>query len=46
VSLDAGGRLNEVQTVGRDITERALQNRLPEASATLQDLYDGAPCGY
>jgi diguanylate cyclase (GGDEF)-like protein/PAS domain S-box-containing protein len=46
-SFDTDGRLKEVQTVGRDITERhALQNQLADMSATLQDLYDQAPCGY
>ncbi len=45
--FDADGQLEEVQTVGRDITERrALQAQLTETSATLQDLYDRAPCGY
>jgi diguanylate cyclase (GGDEF)-like protein/PAS domain S-box-containing protein len=46
-SFDASGQLVEVQTVGRDITERhTLQIQLAETSATLQDLYDHAPCGY
>ena len=45
--FDADGRLSEVQTVGRDVTERRqLQEQLAEVSATLQDLYDHAPCGY
>lgn len=46
-SFDGDGQLKEVQTVGRDITERReLQSRLSKMSATLQDLYDHAPCGY
>ena len=45
--FDADGQLAEVQTVGRDITDRrALQVQLAEATANLQDLYDRAPCGY
>jgi len=45
--FDAQGQLTEVQTVGRDITDRrALQAQLAEALASLQDLYDRAPCGY
>lgn len=46
-SFDARGRLQEVQTVGRDITQRhQLQQELATMSASLQDLYDHAPCGY
>jgi diguanylate cyclase (GGDEF)-like protein/PAS domain S-box-containing protein len=46
-SFDENGQLKEVQTVGRDITERrVLQTQLSDMSATLQDLYDQAPCGY
>lgn len=45
--FDATGQLTEVQTVGRDVTERRmLQAQLAEANASLQDLYDLAPCGY
>lgn len=45
--FDEAGQLTEVQTVGRDITERRLlQEQLAEVTAKLQDLYDGAPCGY
>lgn len=45
--FNADGQLTEVQTVGRDITDRrALQVQLAEATASLQDLYDHAPCGY
>jgi PAS domain S-box-containing protein len=45
--FDARGQLTEVQTVGRDITEKhALQAQLAEAIASLQDLYDRAPCAY
>ena len=46
-SFDEAGALHEVQVVGRDITERkALEARLAEAHARLQDLYDHAPVGY
>jgi diguanylate cyclase (GGDEF)-like protein/PAS domain S-box-containing protein len=45
--FDAAGTVVEVQTVGRDITERKrLALRLGEATDRLQDLYDHAPCGY
>jgi len=45
--FDAAGQLSEVQTVGRDVTERrVLQDQLADANANLQDLYDQAPCGY
>jgi diguanylate cyclase (GGDEF)-like protein/PAS domain S-box-containing protein len=45
--FDPNEDLAEVQTVGRDITERrVLQAQLVEAKANLQDLYDQAPCGY
>ena len=44
---DDQGRLLEIQSVGRDITERkALETRLAESRARLQDLYDNAPCAY
>lgn len=46
-TFDEAGALREVQVVGRDITERkALEARLAEAHARLQDLYDHAPIGY
>jgi diguanylate cyclase (GGDEF)-like protein/PAS domain S-box-containing protein len=46
-SFDASGKLQQVQTVGRDVTERRqLQVELAETSASLQDLYDNAPCAY
>lgn len=45
--FDAEGRLREVQSVGRDTTERkALERQLQEAGERMQDLYDNAPCGY
>ena len=44
---DDEGRLLEIQSVGRDITERkALEMRLADSLARLQDLYDHAPCAY
>ena len=46
-SFDAAGELQQVQTVGRDVTERRqLQVELAEVSVSLQDLYDNAPCAY
>lgn len=45
--FDAAGQLLEVQSVGRDITERkGLETRLNEVMLFQQDLYDKAPCGY
>lgn len=45
--FDARGQLIETQSVGRDITERKeLEAQIHEARASLQDLYDNAPCAY
>lgn len=45
--FDGDGKVTEVQTVGRDVTERrTLQMQLAEVSVEMQDLYDHAPCGY
>lgn len=45
--FDEQGALLEVQTVGRDVTERKrLQDQLDEASERMKDLYENAPCGY
>lgn len=45
--FDDDGRLLEIQSVARDVTERqALEQQLAESLATLQDLYDKAPCAY
>lgn len=44
---DDDGRLLEIQSVGRDVTERkALEQRLAESLADFQDLYDNAPSAY
>lgn len=44
---DADGQLLEVQSVGRDITERKrLEARLAESLNELRDLYEYAPCAY
>ena len=41
------GELREVQTVGRDVTDRKLLERqLNELTGRLTDLYENAPCGY
>ena len=46
-SFDATGRLVEVRTIGRDVTERRrIEEHLARASAHLRDLYEHAPCGY
>ncbi|AOF83064.1 diguanylate cyclase domain protein [Methyloversatilis sp. RAC08] len=45
--FDDGGALLEVQSVGRDITDRkSLEARLAESLNELQDLYENAPCAY
>jgi diguanylate cyclase (GGDEF)-like protein/PAS domain S-box-containing protein len=45
--FDAAGVLQEVQTVGRDVTERKnLEACLADATERQRDLYDNAPCGY
>lgn len=45
--FDDGGALVEVQSVGRDITERkSLEARLAESLDELRDLYENAPCAY
>ena len=45
--FDGQGRLEETQTVGRDITERKLAEEMLLVYADeVQDLYDRAPCGY
>jgi diguanylate cyclase (GGDEF)-like protein/PAS domain S-box-containing protein len=45
--FDDGGALLEVQSVGRDITERKrLEARLAESLDELRDLYEYAPCAY
>lgn len=44
---DDSGRLLEIQTVGRDVTQRrVLEDQVREAEADLRDLYDNAPVGY
>ena len=44
---DASGQLLEIQSVGRDVTQRkALENQLREAEADLRDIYENAPVGY
>lgn len=46
-SFDSEGNIVEVQTVGRDITERhELQEQLLDVTRDLLDLYNNAPCGY
>jgi diguanylate cyclase (GGDEF)-like protein/PAS domain S-box-containing protein len=45
--FDDEGRLVEIQSVGRDITQRKqLEAQLAESARAVQDLYDNAPCGY
>ncbi|MBT9488707.1 MAG: diguanylate cyclase [Rubrivivax sp.] len=45
--FDADGRLQELQSEGRDTTERRrLEEALREQRALYEDLYDHAPCGY
>lgn len=45
--FDEGGTLKEIQTVGRDVTDRkAMEDRLQELTVLQQDFYDKAPCGY
>ncbi len=45
--FDEHGSLVEVQSVGRDISQRkALEAQLSVATSELQDLYGNAPCGY
>lgn len=45
--FDEHGHLIEIQSVGRDITDRKmLEVRLAESMAEVTSLYDGAPCGY
>ena len=45
--FDAEGRRLEIQSVGRDITERkSLEARLASSLAEQRDLYDHAPCAY
>ena len=44
---DAAGHLVEIQSVGRDVSERrTLEEHLRATEAELRDLYDNAPCGY
>jgi len=44
---DVDGRLLEVQSVGRDITDRKrLEARLADSLNELRDLYEYAPCAY
>ncbi|MEY8875057.1 MAG: PAS domain S-box protein, partial [Leptothrix sp. (in: b-proteobacteria)] len=46
-TFDAAGALVEIQSVGRDITERKeLETRLAATAADTADLYDNAPSGY
>lgn len=46
-SFDAKGRILEMQSVGRDVTERkVLELQLAAAARETSDLYDQAPCGY
>lgn len=45
--FDQQGRLIELQSVGRDITERkVLEAKLAASTEEIEDLYDHAPCGY
>ncbi|HEY9191379.1 MAG TPA: PAS domain S-box protein, partial [Methyloversatilis sp.] len=45
--FDADGRRLEIQSFGRDITERkSLEARLATSLAEQRDLYDHAPCAY
>lgn len=45
--FDADGRRLEIQSVGRDITERkSLEARLAASLAEQRDLYEHAPCAY
>ena len=44
---DASGQLLEIQSVGREVTERkTLEEHLRQTEAQLRDLYDNAPYGY
>ncbi len=44
---DASGQLLEIQSIGRDVTDRkALEQQVRQAEADLRDLYDNAPVGY
>ncbi len=44
---DASGQLLEIQSVGRDVSDRKLlEQNLRDAESELRDLYDNAPCGY
>jgi two-component system, sensor histidine kinase and response regulator len=44
---DEAGKLKELQSVGRDITEqKELEQKLAATTADLLDLYNNAPCGY
>jgi len=45
--FDGTGRLVEVQSVARDMTQRkGLELRLAELTRELDDFYEHAPCGY
>lgn len=45
--FDAEGKLTEVQSVGRDLTDhKRLESELEAAVDQTRDLYDNAPCGY
>ncbi len=45
--FDSDGRLLEIQSMGRDISQRKqLEQQLRQAESELRDLYDNAPCGY
>jgi diguanylate cyclase (GGDEF)-like protein/hemerythrin-like metal-binding protein/PAS domain S-box-containing protein len=45
--FDDKGALIEIQSVGRDITDRkTLQEKLDQVSAENADLFNNAPCGY
>ena len=45
--FDGEGRLEEIQAVGRDITERKVAEEMLLVYADeVQDLYNNAPCGY
>jgi diguanylate cyclase (GGDEF)-like protein/PAS domain S-box-containing protein len=45
--FDGDGQLIEMQSVGRDITDRkALEDRLAASLAELRDIYDYTPCAY
>ena len=45
--FNPAGQLLEIQSVGRDVTERKeLENHLAASRASFKDFYDHAPCGH